>query len=100
MLRISVHPLPQGRGCTSRSAYLLLISVQATQLSLLRGIAMHGIDPQYRLRLLDRLDVDVDCHRLTVGAYQHAFQHFVTAGIDLLMRNVRRHEDEVPGAGL
>src|SRR3569833_288042 len=66
----------------------------AMALSRLRGIAMHGVDPQLRLRLLDRLDADVDSHRLAVGAHQHAFQHLVATGIDLLMRNIRRHEDE------
>src|SRR5690349_17479414 len=58
------------------------------------GIAVHGIDPQHRLRLLDRLDVEIDGDGLAVAAHQHAFQHFVAAGVDLLVRHVGRHEDE------
>jgi hypothetical protein len=38
--------------------------------------------PTARLRFLDRLDVEVDRHRLAVAAHQHAFQHLVAAGID------------------
>ena len=39
-------------------------------------------------------------HGLVVAAYQHALQRLVGAGVDLLMRHVGRHEDEVAGAGL
>src|ERR1700704_5532128 len=50
----------------------------------LRGIALHGIDPQHGFGLFPRLDVKVDCDRLAVTAHQHAFQHLVGAGVDLL----------------
>src|SRR5690242_20343322 len=69
------------------------------QLFLLVRMAMHGIDPEHRLRLLDRLDIEIDGHRLSVGAHQHAFQDLVRTGIDLLVRHIGRHEDEVAGAG-
>src|SRR5690242_6636256 len=62
-------------------------------------MTVHGVDPQYRLRLLYRLDVEIDRDRLAVTAHQHAFQNLVAAGVDLLMRHVRRHEDEIAGAG-
>src|SRR6185312_11197629 len=35
-----------------------------------------------------------------VRAHEHAFERLVGAGIDLLMRHVRRHIDEIAGAGL
>jgi hypothetical protein len=65
----------------------------------LRGVAMHGVDPQHRLRLFHRFDVQIDRDRLAVAAHQHAFQHLVTAGIDLLMRHVGRDENEIAGIG-
>src|SRR5262245_22177422 len=65
----------------------------------LRGITVHGIDPQHRLRLLYRFDIEIDRDRLAVAAHQDAFQDLVAAGVDLLMRHVRRHEDEIAGAG-
>ena len=71
-----------------------------TVLFLLRGIPVHGIDPQHRLRLFHRLDVEIDRDRLAVAAHQHAFQHLVAAGVDFLVRHVGRHEDEIAGAGL
>src|SRR5262245_3734186 len=61
---------------------------------------MDRVDPWHLLRLLDRLDVEVDHHGLIVAAHQHAFERLVRAGIDLLMRHIRRYEDEVAGAGL
>ena len=60
---------------------------------------MHGVDPQHRLRLFHRLDVEIDRDRLAVAAHQHAFQHLVTAGIDLLMRHIGRDENEIAGIG-
>src|SRR5271170_890000 len=56
---------------------------------------MYRIDPQYGLGLLDRLDVEIDRYRLAVAAHQHAFQNLVRAGVDLLMRHVRRDKDEI-----
>src|SRR5215831_10146974 len=85
-------PLP---ACGSSTTRPELDAVTASRL--LRGIAVHGIDPQHRLRLLDRLDVEVDRDRLAVAANQNAFQHLIAAGIDLLMRHVGRDEDEIAG---
>ena len=50
--------------------------------------------------LLDRLDVEVDHDRLAAAAHQHAFQRLVGGGVDLLVRHVRRHVDEVARPGL
>src|SRR5262249_37781319 len=61
---------------------------------------MDWIDPGHLLRLLDRLDVEIDHDGLVVAAHQHALERLVAAGVDLLMRHVRWHEDEVAGAGL
>src|SRR5665213_612119 len=61
---------------------------------------MDRIDPSDVLRLFHRLDVEIDHHRLVVGTHQHAFQHFVGAGVDFLVRHVRRHVDKVSGSGL
>ena len=58
------------------------------------------VHPVDGLGLLHRLDVQVDHDGFVVAAHQNAFQRFVGAGIDLLVRHVRRHEDEVTGFGL
>jgi hypothetical protein len=58
------------------------------------------VDPGHVFRLLHRLDVEVDHHRLVVAAHQHALQGLVGRGVDLLVRHVRRHIDEVAGPGL
>src|SRR6202012_3575054 len=42
---------------------------------LLRGIAVHRIDPQDGLRLFHRLDVDIDRDRLALAAPPHALPH-------------------------
>src|SRR5579862_1956621 len=69
-------------------------------LRLHRAIAVDRIDPQHGFRLLHRLDVEIDGDGLAVAAHQHAFQHLIRAGIDLLMRHVRRDEDEIARIGL
>ncbi len=61
---------------------------------------MDRVDPRHFGRLLDRLDVEVDHDRLVVAAHQHAFEDLVLTRIDLLVRHVRRHVDEIAGAGL
>src|SRR5262249_15205499 len=58
------------------------------------------VDPRNVLRLLGRLNVEVDDDGLVVAAHQHAFERLVRARVDLLVRHVRRHEDEVTRAGL
>ena len=49
-------------------------SETAKRASVLVRMRMRRVDPVDLFRLLDRLDVDVDRHRLVVGAHQHAFQ--------------------------
>src|SRR5689334_22808695 len=65
----------------------------------LRRIAMNRIDPQHRFRLFDRLDIEIDCDRLAIAADQNAFQYFVAASVDLLMRHVRRYKNKIAGIG-
>ena len=69
-------------------------------LRLHRAVAVDRVDPQHGLRLLHRRDVEIDGDGLAVAAHQHAFQHLVGAGIDLLMRHIGRDEDEIAGVGL
>ena len=56
---------------------------------------MRRVYPQNRIGFFHRLDVDVDSHRLPVAATQHAFQQLGGAGIDFLVRHIRRHVDEI-----
>src|SRR5215468_8606989 len=65
-----------------------------------RSSLMDRVDPGHLFRLFDRLDVEIDHHGLVVAAHQHAFERLVRAGIDLLVRHVWRHEDEITRAGL
>src|SRR6185312_5152956 len=58
---------------------------------------MDRVDPGDVFRPLRRLDVEIDDHGFIVGAHQHAFEHLVATGIDLLVRHVRRHVDEIAG---
>ena len=50
-----------------------------------------------RVRPFHRSDVEIDHHGLLIAAYQNAFQRLIIAGIDLLVRHVGRHEDEIAG---
>ena len=60
---------------------------------------MDLIDPVDFLRLLDRLDIhDVDHDGLIARAHEHAFDGLAQIGVDLLMRHIGRHEDEVAGS--
>jgi uncharacterized protein YjbJ (UPF0337 family) len=65
----------------------------------LRGARVHGVNPKHRFRFLHRLDVQVYRNRLTITAHQNAFEDFVPAGIDLLVRNVGRDENEITRIG-
>src|SRR3954453_4641998 len=58
------------------------------------------IDPGHMLRLLDRFDGEIDHDGLFVAAHQHAFERLVGAGIEFLIRHIRRYENEVAGSGL
>ena len=60
---------------------------------------MNWIDPQHGFRLFDRLDIQIDCNRLAIAAHQNAFQYFVAARVDLLMRHVRRYKNKITGVG-
>ena len=59
------------------------------------GAGWVGVDPGDGFGLLDRLDVEVHRDRLAVGAHQHAFERLVLRRVDLLVRHVGRHVDEV-----
>lgn len=61
---------------------------------------MDRIDLAHRLRFLRRLDVEIDHHRLAVAADHDAFEQFVAAGVELLVRHIGRHKDEIAGTGL
>src|SRR5690606_4268175 len=61
---------------------------------------VNRVDPGDLLRLLDRFDVEIDDDRLVVAPYQYAFQRLVAGRVDLLVRHIGRHEDEIAGARL
>src|SRR5476651_1756850 len=61
---------------------------------------MRWIDPVDLFDLFGRCDVEVDGDGLVVGADQHAFERLGVRGVDLLVRDIRRHIDEVAGSGL
>src|SRR5436190_603809 len=52
------------------------------------GCAVHRIDPQHGLGLLDGFDFQIDGDGFIVAAHQHAFQGLVGAGVDFLMRHI------------
>ena len=59
-----------------------------------------GIRPADLLWRLGRGDVEVHDDRFLAAPHHHAGERLVRAGVDLLVRDERRHEDEVAGAGL
>src|ERR1700758_185410 len=61
---------------------------------------MNRVDPADLFRALDRLNVEIDDDRLVVAADHDAIERFVAGGIDLLVRHIRRHKDEIAGTGL
>src|SRR5215218_3840507 len=65
----------------------------------LRGARVHGINPKHCFRFLHRLDIQVYRNRLTITTHQNALKDLVTAGIDLLVRNVGRDENEITRTG-
>src|SRR4051812_33369947 len=88
---------------TAASAYGSTISRRFhanRQKSLLPRVAVHRIDPQHRLRLFHRIDLQIDRDRLAVAAHQHAFQRLVATGVDFLMRHIGRNENEIAGIRL
>ena len=64
------------------------------------GMLVDRIDPEHRFRLFHWFDVQVHHHGFVVAAHQHTLQRLIAAGVDFLVRNVRRDEDEVAGVGL
>src|SRR6266851_1498606 len=65
------------------------------RLTVLMRMGVDRIDPVDGLRLLDRGDVEIDDDRFLVAAHEDAFERLRGAGVDLLMRHVRRHVDEI-----
>ena len=61
---------------------------------------MNAVHPINRFRIFYRRDIEIDDHRILPAAQQHAFQRLVFIGIDFLVRHIRRHVDEIAGAGL
>ena len=53
------------------------------------------VHPNNFLGRLDGWDVEVDDYRFLSAANQHALERLTRAGVDLLMRHVRRNIDEV-----
>jgi hypothetical protein len=51
--------------------------------------------PSALFGLFDDRNVEVDDHRLLAAAHKHARERLVVVRVDLLVRNVRRHVDEV-----
>ncbi len=64
------------------------------------GLLVDRVDPSHIFRLFYRLYIQIDHDRLLAGANQDAFQCFVSAGIDFLVRHIRWNENEVPWPGL
>jgi len=61
---------------------------------------MDWIDPQHGLPAFPpALDFEMMLAASAVDSHQHAFQHFVAAGVDLLMRHIRRTKNEITGGG-
>src|SRR5258706_1390839 len=58
------------------------------------------VHPVHFLGFLDHRDVEVDHHRLLAAAAEHAGKRLAVARVDLLVRHVRWHVDEVARAGL
>src|ERR1051325_1993727 len=59
------------------------------------SMAVDWVYPANLFWFFDRLDLEVDDDRLVVAAHQHAFEGFIARGVDLLVRHIGRHEDEV-----
>jgi hypothetical protein len=57
---------------------------------------MDRVRPDYLLRRLHRRDIQIHHRCFVIAAHQHAFQRLLGAGIDFLVRHIRRHVDEVP----
>jgi hypothetical protein len=60
---------------------------------------MRVVDPPDLLGRLYGRDVEVDDDRFLPASHKDAFERLIGAGVDLLVRNVRRDVNEVAGAG-
>src|SRR5215468_3508515 len=60
--------------------------------------AMDRIHPHHLLRRLDRHDIEIHHDRLLAGSHQNAFEDFIPAGVDFLVRHIRRHIDKIARA--
>ena len=67
----------------------------------LRQPLMRRIHPPHTLGFLHHLQIrEVDRDGLAITAHQHTLQLLVLQRIDLLVRHIRRHEDEIARPGL
>jgi hypothetical protein len=62
-------------------------------------IAMRIVDPSDLFRRLDGSYVEVHHDRFLSAPHDHALEGLIGAGVDLLMRHVRRYIDKVTGTG-
>ena len=99
---VSARAAASGGECTQATFGEKAIMSGACPAPVYRARALHhasapvdGINPLHGFRLLHRLDVEIDHHRLAVAAHQDAFQHLVRTGVDLLVRHEGRHIDEI-----
>ena len=60
---------------------------------------MYTVDPSHFLGRFDRRDLQIDDDRFLSASNQHTFERLIDAGVDLLVRNIRRNIDKVAGAG-
>src|SRR6516225_7363055 len=63
-------------------------------------LSVDRVLPQHLFRRLYWRDVKIDDDGLLARAHQYAFERLVAARIDLLVRHIGRHVDEIAGAGL
>lgn len=72
----------------------------AIRVNLIGSISLMCIvDPSHLFRRLDCRNVEVDDDGFLAASHENAFERLVGAGVDLLVRNVRRNVDEVAGSG-
>ena len=61
---------------------------------------VNWVDPANLFGLFHRLDVQIHDHGLVVAAHHDALEGVGGGGVDLLMGNEGRHENEITGPGL
>src|SRR5205809_2399863 len=59
---------------------------------------MHVVDPTHFFGRLDRRNLKVHYDGFLTASHEYAFERLVSAGVDLLVRNVGRDIDEVAGS--